>query len=80
MAGVASMRHVNQVTAIPLCRVTVVTPRRRVDLAVPSDLPLSHLLPDLLAATGESAEEVAPAGRLGTPANRAGRPCPRARA
>ncbi|MGJ6962265.1 type VII secretion integral membrane protein EccD [Streptosporangium sp. G11] len=59
------MRPVNQVTAIPLCRITVVTPRRRVDLAVPSDLPLSHLLPDLLAATGESAEEVAPAGGWG---------------
>ncbi|GAA3004965.1 type VII secretion integral membrane protein EccD [Streptosporangium longisporum] len=51
----------NQVTAIPLCRITVVTPRRRVDLAVPSDLPLSHLLPDLVTATGE-ADAIPPAG------------------
>ncbi|MEU4830408.1 type VII secretion integral membrane protein EccD [Streptosporangium sp. NPDC023615] len=54
----------NQVTAIPLCRITVVTPRRRVDLAVPSDLPLSHLLPDLLTATGE-ADAIPPAGGWG---------------
>ena len=36
-----------------LSRVTIVAPRRRIDLAVPSDVPLSELLPTLLRHAGE---------------------------
>jgi type VII secretion integral membrane protein EccD len=34
-------------------RVTIVAPRTRVDLAIPSDVPLAHLLPTLLRYAGE---------------------------
>ncbi|MGR6923844.1 type VII secretion integral membrane protein EccD [[Actinomadura] parvosata] len=37
----------------PLCHVTIVAPRRRVDLALPADIPLPHVLPGLLRAVGE---------------------------
>ncbi|MEV6982926.1 type VII secretion integral membrane protein EccD [Sphaerisporangium sp. NPDC051017] len=46
-------------SAVAMSRVTIVTPRKRVDLAVPSDLPLAHMLPNLLAAAGEGADEAA---------------------
>ncbi|MFC6087179.1 type VII secretion integral membrane protein EccD, partial [Sphaerisporangium aureirubrum] len=45
--------------AVALSRVTIVTPRKRVDLAIPSDLPLAHVLPGVLAATGETGEDPA---------------------
>ncbi|GII86557.1 type VII secretion integral membrane protein EccD [Sphaerisporangium siamense] len=45
--------------AVAMSRVTIVTPRKRVDLAIPSDLPLAHLLPNLLAAAGESPDQAA---------------------
>ncbi|GAA3812150.1 type VII secretion integral membrane protein EccD [Sphaerisporangium flaviroseum] len=43
--------------AIAMSRVTIVTPRKRIDLAVPSDLPLTHVLPNVLAAAGENGDE-----------------------
>ncbi|GII78341.1 type VII secretion integral membrane protein EccD [Sphaerisporangium rufum] len=43
--------------AVAMTRVTIVTPHKRIDLAIPSDLPLSHVLPNLLAAAGESGDE-----------------------
>ncbi|MFC4584699.1 type VII secretion integral membrane protein EccD [Sphaerisporangium corydalis] len=44
-------------SAIAMSRVTIVTQRKRIDLAVPSDLPLAHVLPNLLAAAGEDGDE-----------------------
>ncbi|GGL14872.1 type VII secretion integral membrane protein EccD [Sphaerisporangium melleum] len=44
-------------TAVAMTRVTIVTPRKRIDLAVPSDLPLAHVLPGVLAAAGEGGDE-----------------------
>ncbi|MDH2425079.1 type VII secretion integral membrane protein EccD [Sphaerisporangium sp. TRM90804] len=46
-------------SAVALSRVTIVTPRKRIDLAVPSDLPLAHVLPNLLTAAGESGDDAA---------------------
>jgi type VII secretion integral membrane protein EccD len=37
-----------------LCRVTIVAPRRRIDLSLPADVPLAHMLPTLLRAAGEN--------------------------
>jgi type VII secretion integral membrane protein EccD len=37
-----------------LSRVTVVAPRTRIDLALPSDIPVAHLLPTLLGMAGEA--------------------------
>ncbi|GAB2916221.1 type VII secretion integral membrane protein EccD [Nonomuraea fastidiosa] len=45
----------------PLCHVTIVAPRRRVDLALPADVPLPHVLPGLLRAVGEADGEAAAA-------------------
>ncbi|MDP9865446.1 MULTISPECIES: type VII secretion integral membrane protein EccD [Streptosporangium] len=36
-----------------LCHVTIVAPRRKVDLALPADIPLPHVLPSLLRAVDE---------------------------
>lgn len=36
-----------------LCHVTIVAPSRKVDLALPADIPLPHVLPSLLRAVGE---------------------------
>jgi type VII secretion integral membrane protein EccD len=44
-------------SAIAMSRVTIVTPRKRIDLAIPSDLPLAHVLPNLLAAAGQHGDE-----------------------
>jgi type VII secretion integral membrane protein EccD len=44
-----------------LCRVTVVAPRMRLDVAVPSEVPVASLLPTLLWHTGEQ-DEAAPSG------------------
>ena|SRR5215472_1232407 len=40
-----------------LCRVTVVAPRMRLDVAVPHEVPLAHLLPTLLWHSGEQLAE-----------------------
>ncbi len=37
----------------PLCHVTIVAPRKRVDLALPVDIPLPHVMPGLLRAVDE---------------------------
>ncbi|GAB7049574.1 type VII secretion integral membrane protein EccD [Catenuloplanes indicus] len=39
---------------VGLARVTIAAPRRRVDLALPDQIPLAELLPDLLRHAGES--------------------------
>ncbi|WP_424535187.1 type VII secretion integral membrane protein EccD [Sphaerisporangium viridialbum] len=44
-------------SAIAMSRVTIVTPRKRIDLAVPSDLPLAHVLPNMLTAAGEGGDD-----------------------
>ncbi|WP_433366024.1 type VII secretion integral membrane protein EccD [Streptosporangium sp. CA-115845] len=44
-----------------LCHVTIVAPRRKADLAVPADIPLSHVLPDLLRTAGEAGGDSAAA-------------------
>ncbi len=36
-----------------LCRVTIVAPKRRIDVSLPADVPLAHMLPTLLRAAGE---------------------------
>lgn len=40
-------------TGTDLSRVTIVAPRRRIDLSLPADVPLAHMLPTLLRAAGE---------------------------
>ncbi|WP_248961039.1 type VII secretion integral membrane protein EccD [Sphaerisporangium perillae] len=44
-------------SAIAMTRVTIVTPRKRIDLAIPADLPLAHVLPNVLATAGEDGDE-----------------------
>jgi type VII secretion integral membrane protein EccD len=56
----------------PLCRVTVIAPRRKADLALPADIPLPHLLPGLLRALGEVAGD--PAAAHGWALQRVGGP------
>ena len=62
--------------AAGLSRVTIVAPRSRVDLALPSDVPLADLLPVLLGFAGLDARSRAPgvdgAGAGGRPASSAG--------
>ncbi|MFG2084952.1 MULTISPECIES: type VII secretion integral membrane protein EccD [unclassified Spirillospora] len=43
----------NSPATTELCRVTIVAPRRRVDVSLPADVPLAHMLPTLLRAAGE---------------------------
>jgi type VII secretion integral membrane protein EccD len=45
---------VNSTAGTELSRVTIVAPRRRIDLSLPSDVPLAHMLPTLLRAAGEN--------------------------
>ncbi|GAA0367020.1 type VII secretion integral membrane protein EccD [Actinoallomurus spadix] len=40
-------------TGTDLCRVTVVAPRRRIDLSLPAEVPLGQLLPTLLRVSGD---------------------------
>ncbi|WP_406841743.1 type VII secretion integral membrane protein EccD (plasmid) [Streptomyces sp. AHU1] len=44
-------------SAAALCRLTVRTPGRSIDLAVPSDVPVADLLPALLRYAGDETEE-----------------------
>ena len=46
-------------SGVELCRVTVVAPRTRMDLALPTDTPLSDLLPTLLRYAGENPDDPA---------------------
>ncbi|MEU5670390.1 EsaB/YukD family protein, partial [Micromonospora sp. NPDC047753] len=41
-----------------LSRITIVAPRTRMDLALPSDVPLADLLPTLLRYAGEDMADV----------------------
>ncbi|MEU0565505.1 type VII secretion integral membrane protein EccD [Nonomuraea sp. NPDC005983] len=42
-----------------MCHVTIVAPRKRMDLALPVDIPLPHVLPSVLRAVGEVGGESA---------------------
>ncbi|MFC9976315.1 type VII secretion integral membrane protein EccD [Spirillospora sp. NPDC127200] len=42
----------NTGTEADLCRVRVVAPRRRIDVSLPADVPLAHVLPTLLQVMG----------------------------
>lgn len=44
-------------SGVELCRVTVIAPRTRMDLALPTDSPLADLLPTLLRYAGENADD-----------------------
>jgi type VII secretion integral membrane protein EccD len=44
---------VSSTAGTDLSRVTIVAPRRRIDLSLPADVPLAHMLPTLLRAAGE---------------------------
>jgi type VII secretion integral membrane protein EccD len=44
----------------PFCRLTVLAPRHRVDVALPSDVPVAELVPMVLELVGESGRAVAP--------------------
>jgi ESX secretion system protein EccD len=46
-------------SGVELCRVTVVAPRTRMDLALPTDTPLADLLPTLLRYAGENPDDPA---------------------
>lgn len=46
-------------SAVELCRVTVVAPRTRMDLALPLEIPLADLLPTLLRHAGEDPDDPA---------------------
>jgi len=44
----------------PFCRLTVLAPRQRVDVALPSDVPVAELVPMVLELVGEPGRAVAP--------------------
>ncbi|MFF5338552.1 type VII secretion integral membrane protein EccD [Streptomyces sp. NPDC013181] len=50
------------VTTAGFCRVTVVAPDGRVDVALPDDVPVADLLPEILRLTGQEAPPGAPPG------------------
>lgn len=50
---------VDATSGVELCRVTVVAPRTRMDLALPAEAPLADLLPTLLRHAGENPDEPA---------------------
>ncbi|RJL30028.1 type VII secretion integral membrane protein EccD [Bailinhaonella thermotolerans] len=58
----SQLAHISHVSHASLCRVTFVTPRKRIDLALPSDVPLTHMLPTLLRATHDADGEIPPNG------------------
>ncbi|WP_242891577.1 type VII secretion integral membrane protein EccD [Actinomadura litoris] len=43
----------NNTTGADLCRVIIIAPHRRLDLSLPADVPLSHMLPTLLQVAGQ---------------------------
>ncbi|GAA1699449.1 type VII secretion integral membrane protein EccD [Fodinicola feengrottensis] len=69
------------VAASGLCRVTVVAPRTRIDLALPEEVPLAELVPTLLRYAGEDMIDAGSAhggwalSRLGAPPLDTGRSC-----
>ncbi|TDD65035.1 type VII secretion integral membrane protein EccD [Actinomadura rubrisoli] len=44
----------NTTTGADLCRLVIVAPHRRLDLSLPADIPLSHMLPTLLQVAGHN--------------------------
>src|SRR5687768_17835587 len=48
-----ALAPVNTTTGGDLCRVVIVAPHRRLDLSLPADVPLAHMLPTLLQAAGQ---------------------------
>ncbi len=58
-----------------LTRITVDTPQRRLDVAVPSNVPVADLLLAFVRAGGERLADAAASG--GSFAARTARPCPR---
>ncbi|MBO2447274.1 type VII secretion integral membrane protein EccD [Actinomadura barringtoniae] len=44
----------NPTTGADLCRIALVAPGRRIDLSLPADVPLAHMLPTLLQAAGRN--------------------------
>ena len=49
-----------RVAGQPFCRLTVLAPRQRVDVALPSDVPVAELVPMVLELVGEPGRAVAP--------------------
>jgi type VII secretion integral membrane protein EccD len=49
-----------RVAGQPFCRLTVLAPRQRVDVALPSDVPVAELVPMVLELVGEPGRSVAP--------------------
>src|SRR6478735_3702015 len=49
-----------RVAGQPFCRLTVRAPRQRVDVALPSDVPVAELVPMVLELVGEPGRGVAP--------------------
>ena len=49
-------------TGTGFCRVTVAAPDRRIDVALPEDLPLADVYPELLRLSGQTLAEGAPPG------------------
>ncbi|MDH6439590.1 UNVERIFIED_CONTAM: type VII secretion integral membrane protein EccD [Streptomyces canus] len=50
------------VSATGFCRVTVAAPNSRIDVALPEDVPLSDVYPEILRLSGQTPEEAAPTG------------------
>ncbi|MFK0120521.1 type VII secretion integral membrane protein EccD [Streptomyces sp. NPDC090994] len=50
------------VSATGFCRVTVAAPNSRIDVALPEDVPLSDVYPEVLRLSGQTPEEAAPTG------------------
>lgn len=50
------------VSATGFCRVTVAAPNSRIDVALPEDVPLSDVYPEILRLSGQTPEETAPTG------------------
>ncbi|WP_059011575.1 type VII secretion integral membrane protein EccD [Streptomyces specialis] len=48
--------------ATGFCRITVAAPAGRTDLALPDDIPLADLYPEVLRLTGQTPDQEAPAG------------------
>ncbi|MFI0351760.1 type VII secretion integral membrane protein EccD [Actinomadura sp. 9N407] len=44
----------NSTTGADLCRVVLVAPHRRLDISLPADVPLAHMLPTLLQVAGQN--------------------------
>ncbi|MEU3982300.1 type VII secretion integral membrane protein EccD [Streptomyces sp. NPDC026672] len=49
-------------TGLGFCRVTIVAPDSRIDVALPDDIPVADILPEILRLSRQSAAEGAPVG------------------